>query len=302
MTRWLETLLASQPLRAEVRFAGTLCGGDGPLHPWPGGCLHFVRSGRCELVRPAHDALVVDAPAVLYLPAGGLHRLCAAEGGAIDVVCALLDCDAAFTQAAARALPPVLVLPLGPHGTLRHTLDAFFAEALTPGARGQFLERQLCAAVLVQLLRPADAAPAAPARDPRIATALAALERGFADPALDLATLAAAAGMSRSRFAEHFRTATGESPHRYLQRHRIGVAQRLLADGLAVKVVAYRVGFRTASAFCAAFRQRTGHAPAAWVRGTPATRNGTLPTPAAAAGGHNAAVFQPTVSAQENAP
>jgi AraC family transcriptional regulator, alkane utilization regulator len=86
------------------------------------------------------------------------------------------------------------------------------------------------------------------------------------DRDLDVDTLAREAGMSRSRFNERFKAVVGESPHGYLVRHRIGVAQDLLAKKLPVKAVAGRVGYATPSAFVRKFKELVGVSPAAWAR------------------------------------
>ena len=77
------------------------------------------------------------------------------------------------------------------------------------------------------------------------------------DSALTLRELAAVAGMNPYRFARAFHAATGESPHKYIVRRRIGNAQALLAaSDLPLSRIAAAVGFSSQSHMTLAF-QRT---------------------------------------------
>jgi transcriptional regulator GlxA family with amidase domain len=73
--------------------------------------------------------------------------------------------------------------------------------------------------------------------------------------------LASIAGMSRTRFAEHFRTRIGQTPIDYLTVWRVTVARQLLARGKPVKSVALQVGYQSAAAFSRVFSRVTGQAP-----------------------------------------
>ena len=67
--------------------------------------------------------------------------------------------------------------------------------------------------------------------------------------------------MSRTRFAEHFRTRIGQTPIDYLTVWRMTVARQLLGKGKPVKSVALQVGYQSAAAFSRAFSRVTGQAP-----------------------------------------
>jgi transcriptional regulator GlxA family with amidase domain len=73
--------------------------------------------------------------------------------------------------------------------------------------------------------------------------------------------LADIAGMSRTRFAAHFRTRIGQTPIEYLTVWRMTVAGQLLASGKPVKSVAQQVGYQSAAAFSRVFSRVTGQAP-----------------------------------------
>jgi AraC-like DNA-binding protein len=80
--------------------------------------------------------------------------------------------------------------------------------------------------------------------------------------------LAGIAGMSRTRFAAHFRERIGQTPIDYLTVWRMTVASQLLASGKPVKSVARQAGYRSAAAFSRVFSRVTGQAPRA-IRMTP---------------------------------
>ena len=101
--------------------------------------------------------------------------------------------------------------------------------------------------------------------DARLTKALVALHE---DPtrAWDLADMAALAGMSRARFAMHFREITGDTPADYLATWRITLAQGMLRAGRPLKHVAIEVGYGSSSALTRAFIRKIGQPPTYWLR------------------------------------
>jgi len=84
--------------------------------------------------------------------------------------------------------------------------------------------------------------------------------------AWDLADMAALAGMSRARFAMHFRAITGDTPADYLATWRITLAQGMLRAGRPLKHVAIEVGYGSSSALTRAFIRKIGQPPTHWLR------------------------------------
>ncbi|MFX6461687.1 helix-turn-helix domain-containing protein, partial [Acinetobacter baumannii] len=70
--------------------------------------------------------------------------------------------------------------------------------------------------------------------------------------------------MSRSVFANVFRDTVGCTPGAYLQRWRIGIAQRALRQGRALKLIADDVGYGGEAALSRAFKAQTGLSPRQW--------------------------------------
>jgi AraC family transcriptional regulator of adaptative response / methylphosphotriester-DNA alkyltransferase methyltransferase len=98
--------------------------------------------------------------------------------------------------------------------------------------------------------------------------ALAAIERGYADPNVSLSSVAHSIATSRRQlqrvFSEH-----GTSFRRELQRVRMTRAAELLRDqALPVATVARAVGYRQPAQFSKAFRRHHGYPPSE-LRGTP---------------------------------
>lgn len=91
-----------------------------------------------------------------------------------------------------------------------------------------------------------------------------AVQRMHAEPgrAWGLAELARAAGMSRTVFAERFRSVAGTPPLAYLARWRMLLAQRALRDPeVRVGALAAELGYSSESAFSTAFKREVGRSP-----------------------------------------
>src|SRR5262249_33927002 len=88
----------------------------------------------------------------------------------------------------------------------------------------------------------------------------ARLEQG-----LDIPELAMSLGCSESHFYRMFRKSFGITPHRYLIRRRLSLAQTLLTQSDArLSEIALRAGFSDQSHFCRCFHQFTGISPRAF--------------------------------------
>ncbi len=84
---------------------------------------------------------------------------------------------------------------------------------------------------------------------------------------VDLADLAALAGLSQSHFSRAFKASTGMAPYRWQLDARIRRAQALLIDpSTSLEQVAEATGFADAVHFGRTFRKLTGAAPGAWRR------------------------------------
>jgi transcriptional regulator GlxA family with amidase domain len=96
-----------------------------------------------------------------------------------------------------------------------------------------------------------------------------AMDRTYAQP-LDLAALARIARVSEGHLIRLFRTAFGETPHRYLQRRRVERAMYLLrATDRNVTDICLDVGFSSLGTFSRTFTGVVGEPPTAYRRRGP---------------------------------
>ena len=91
-------------------------------------------------------------------------------------------------------------------------------------------------------------------------------DRHYTEP-LDLAALAAVAGMSKYHFQRLFTATYGLSPAAHLSQRRVERAQDLLrSTNLTVTEVCHGVGFSSLGSFSGRFRQLVGESPSEFQR------------------------------------
>jgi transcriptional regulator GlxA family with amidase domain len=91
-------------------------------------------------------------------------------------------------------------------------------------------------------------------------------DRHYAEP-LDLAQLAAVAGLSKYHFHRLFAATYGRTPATYLSERRIERAQDLLrATNLTVTEVCHAVGFSSLGSFSSTFHRIVGESPSEFQR------------------------------------
>ncbi len=73
-----------------------------------------------------------------------------------------------------------------------------------------------------------------------------------------LVTLAQSAAMSRTQFAQTFKSLSGWTPMQYVTWWRMQLAWSYLTSGLSVAIVAEKVGYQSEAAFSRAFRKQFG--------------------------------------------
>lgn len=170
------------------------------------------------------------------------------------------------------ALPPlVLVRASSPSAaSLQWIVQDLVAEQTSTRLGARIVSSQLAQLFFVKILRAHLESEGAFPRgwlrgvaDPRLAHALALMhEHPGRSHGLD--GLAKAAGMSRTRFAVHFKSVVGVAPLAYLTEWRMRIAQRALREETSsVAEIAQSVGYASESAFSHAFKRVTGVAPRA---------------------------------------
>ncbi|WP_367065906.1 AraC family transcriptional regulator [Oryzisolibacter sp. LB2S] len=274
----LSALLERFRVHAHLFHAGPLCGVT-HFAAAPGRAfLHVLRQGQMQVThRPRSGAprrLQLCEPTLLFYPRPLEHDFHNAPQEGSDFVCATLDFDGGERHPLVQALPAFVALPIAEVAGIEHTLALLFAETERVRCGQRLLAGRLFEVLLLQLLRWLMDHPEAGAIEtgllaglahPRLARALTGLhERPGHD--WTLATMAQAAGMSRSAFAAQFHATLGITPGAYLLAWRVSLAQTLLRQGQRVQQVSDQLGYASAAAFSRAFAQAVGAPPRDWLR------------------------------------
>jgi len=171
-------------------------------------------------------------------------------------------------------LPPIVLLENEAHReSIRWAVERMLREMRDFQPGGTLVAQQVAYTLLVEALRLhlADGVKRGTGwlfalADKRMKTALSCIHRTPAH-AWTLQELARSAGMSRTAFAQTFKTTVGESPMAYLTRWRMTLAANRLKDKREpISSVAPSLGYRSESAFSAAFKRRWGSSPRQYLR------------------------------------
>lgn len=251
---------------------------DGEPEPVPlgAGDLVILPRGNAHLVRDSRDSQVLWLEGILADTPPVDGRLKHGGGGArSELLCGGFLVDQLPARPLLELLPTVVHLR-GSDGRAPEWLAGLIRmiaiEMAASGPGSEAVVTRLTDALLAQALRQglldadrtADGSTAV--SDPAVARALR-LMRDHPDRPWSVPTLAAAVAMSRSAFAERFRTATGEAPMQHLTRYRLGIAAEYLRNTNAgIREIARRTGYESEVSISKAFRRRFGTSPGAYRR------------------------------------
>jgi len=272
----------------EVRRGLRLIGGASAIE------VHYVLSGTLFLTVADRPTICCGPGSIVIVPAGlrqviaaddapgvdvhaadncaptrsGMLLFDAAGGGPGDVrlACGVIAANISGSFGLLNAIKQPLVEDLSDVAVVRHSYAAMLDEVGGDGLGTRALTSALMKACLIVLLRRHFARDERSSvlgnlRDPRLGKAVSAvLDRPAA--AHSVASLARAAGMSRSAFAREFSNHLATSPMAFVARTRLHHAAELLtATRLPVKVIAASVGFASRSHFSRAFSAAYGADP-----------------------------------------
>jgi AraC-like DNA-binding protein len=273
----LSTLLDRFHVSASLFHTGSLCGRTNFEAQADRAFLHVLRRGHLQIEHPrggpALKRVVLNEPTLVLYPRAVHHTFINPPREGSDLTGATLHFAGGDRNPIVAALPPLVLVPLHAVEGLRPALDLLFAETDRMRCGSRLLADRLLEVVLIQLLRwiidhPQDIGVSSGLvmglSDPRLARALVALHAAPQDD-WTISRMATIAGMSRSAFADAFKTVTGTTPSAYLTDWRLTVASTLLRGGQAQKLVAAELGFSTSSSLSRAFKQRYGEAPREWL-------------------------------------
>ena len=194
-------------------------------------------------------------------------------GGACVLIGGHFLLDTTQEDLLSSALPPLIVVrDPGQRDALGSALKGLWFELEEPQPGGRLVIEHLNHMMLIFALRLCVSSDAyrptgwlSALADKRIARALASIHTAPEKP-WALRTLAAEASMSRTVFAECFKTMVGSAPMTYLHQWRMATASHHLGRlGMPVAQVAVAVGYSSATSFSTAFRKAFGVAPRDYV-------------------------------------
>lgn len=267
----LSDLLNRVSLRAGVFYTGNICGVHDFEKDDRRGHLHLIKRGPVQLVGGPQGGSTISEPTLLFMPRPDAHQLIADERSGADVVCASILFGGGGRNPIADSLPGLVSVPLAALPGAQALLDLLYEEAFADHGGKQAALDRLCELLIIWLLRfcidrgITQGGALAGLADARLAKVLTALHDDPARP-WELEEMARVAGMSRARFAVHFRDVVGETPASYLASWRLTLAQTLLRAGTPLKHVSVDVGYGSASALTRAFSRKLGMSPKAWLR------------------------------------
>lgn len=266
----LDELLNLFPIHAKTSHWGKLCGiTDFPAEHGMGK-IHLIRRGAATVQHHGHADLHIAEPSVLLYPRPMARRFVTDKEDGAEFVCASLQFDGGAANPIARALPDILVVPLGSFDGGIQAMELLFHENTRSSESRYALVDRLFDIVVAQLLRylmdtgQVENAYLTGMWNPRLGKALTAMHE---DPGREwsLDSLADVAGMSRSIFANKFRRSLGTTPSGYLQAWRIKLAQQALRKGRQLKTIAMEVGYGSEAALSRAFKAQCGMSPREWL-------------------------------------
>jgi AraC-like DNA-binding protein len=268
---WVSRALIDDPLKffamARGRARLTTDGMDGPVELEPGDVA--ILNGRSWLRLEGGTG---DGPRREVRPEPDVSsaRFASADPGIDDVVVGgRVDLNPAGRALLLQALPPMghVRASAAAAASLRGSLDRLFDEVTGNRIGSAFAIRQHGQILLLEVLRAYVGQAELPPgwlrllADERLRPALSLMHAEPGKP-WPLEELARAAAMSRTSFAERFRTMAGVPPLTYLNRWRMLLAQRALRDrDVGVGSLAAELGYGSQSAFSTAFKREVGESP-----------------------------------------
>jgi AraC-like DNA-binding protein len=265
----LTPLLAHFSPKAALYFHGTSCDKSSFCPKGEQSYLHLVESGTGSILLDQQEIAIVE-PCLIYIPRGDAHSFKSIEPDSLELYCATIDVGHVAGNPILSALPAIKIIPLAGCQVLRELIQMIWHENTAMYCGREAAVNRLTEYLLILLLRhilsedPPASGLMAGLADRKLALVFNALHQ---QPQLDwdLEQMAQEAGMSRARFAEHFRKVVGCTPNEYLTQWRLTLARKQLLAGESLKQVAPAVGYQSVAAFHRVFRSRFGQTPKEWL-------------------------------------
>lgn len=197
------------------------------------------------------------------------------NGGGDCIVSGLyFDFEGSLSEVIFGSLPAVIIVPAttSQSAELTTNIQRFAAEFHGSEIGRSLIMYQLAPIVLLDIIRtyvtdnPENTSWFGALTDQCLSQALNLMHHNYAQR-WTLDQLATAAGVSRSKLADRFKSQVGISPMEYLSRWRMEIARELLENGeSSISKVAQLVGYESESAFSTAFKRVLNHRPGHFIR------------------------------------
>lgn len=271
MSDRLAALLKHFSMSARTFQAGALCGINRLDGTAPYGQLHLIRQGEVGVRHGNRLAERITEPSLLFYPRPTDHQFETDPERGAEFVCAHVSFEGGAANPIVAALPAYICLPLRRLVQSPLVLELLFSEAEAQYCGRQAMLDRLFEILLIQMLRvlmeegQAQVGLLAGFAHPQLRRAIVAIH-DQPEHAWSVESLAQVAGMSRSVFSNLFRDLLGETPAGYLQRWRIGLVQKWLAQGRPLKLIVEDAGYSNESALSRAFKSQAGVSPREWLK------------------------------------
>lgn len=233
------------------------------------GSCYLLPRGNPFILRDSIETPLINFERLLHLLEGRLLRI-GGDGSYFEMI------GGRFIFADNRTPPLLNILPILLHfkvgetelQALQATLQLLASESTEPGLGSQRMIDRIAEIFFLQTLRAYINAGAGhnvawlgAVADKQIAKALRLIHEQ-SEHAWTIENIAVQVGMSRSVFAQRFKSLVGEAPMEYLTRCRIHKASRLLREtGLSISEIAGMAGYESDVSFNKAFKRQLGIAP-----------------------------------------
>lgn len=297
----LDDIFSALRLRGALYFRTDFSGQWGVTVPDLRGAarFHLVIRGLCHVRLASGEAITLTPGDLILIPAGQRHELTDAEGrdappletvlhalnydGSCVLVAGAGDADASTQMACGhftfrtgadhpllRALPGHIVVTAADRESrpfldeiLRLLSQKIFEDL--PGSPASVLKLSEAAFIEIIKTHPDEESELAKVvsafNDRHLSKALICIHENSDHP-WTVQTLAKHAGMSRSRFADRFRSLLGVTPLAYLSNWRLQTALSSLEDtDDPIQQISLKAGYRSPAAFTRAFAARFGSTP-----------------------------------------
>lgn len=274
---WVSRVAVSRPLKLIALVAGSARvrvegpgGPQGPIELAPGDVVLLNHRTYLDVQGGRDDADGAAPPDLLPENSFDAMALASADLSSDDVLIGgWIQVDPAGQALLGAALPGVVHVRAGTPAAARLAVlvAQVFTEASSARLGSAFAIRQNGQLILLEVLRAyleQEQPPVGWLRLLADESLAPALQLMHDDPgkAWGLVELARATGMSRTTFAERFRTVSDTTPLAYLSRWRMALAQRALrSNDVRIGVLATELGYASESAFSTAFKREVGEAP-----------------------------------------